>query len=76
MTNPFIKFDNSLEDAVRTVVKKSYPIMASRGWLNTKMPSEATGGPLIQGGEYIAGKSRQFMVWGFSRWGGKTIVDR
>jgi hypothetical protein len=67
---------NSLEQAVKAIIGKNYPELASRGMLNVAIEGTSTTAQIIHDREGSDLNSKELFIWGTSMWGGKRIVSK
>jgi len=67
-------FDNRLEAAVKSVIQKNYPEIASRGGLNVAVENRNTGSLLVEHREGGGASDREYFICGTTMWGSNRVV--
>ena len=75
MINPFIRYDQRLEDFVRGYVKNNFPAVNRTGVMSGIIMTHGGLAPSISTtNENSSSTGQPLFVWGTSRWGSNTRV--
>ena len=72
--NPFIRYDQRLEDFVRSYVKGNFPTVNQTGVLSGTKASPGRAPNVATNNENGSAGGKPLFVWGVSRWGSNTYV--